>query len=921
MAQAPPTSPMDMRDFFSAAEARTDRWRQMNAAGRAWEAAVAHGQPDERFHADAAQLLSEVTALEDYWAYPGSRLMATVGEALKERNAAMFARLVQKISTALLTGAYRHDTGAWDPLDEREGRMPEVLPPDVQPGEAAKPYFEVLVVTPNDPRGWERARNELRRLRRPEDPFTYEIVQVGSFEDGVLGTVFNTNVQAVVLYDGFQFRSRHDLPVMREFLLRHRSVDPAGLAPGALATALAQGVKNIRPELDVYLLTDRAVEQLAASEEVAPIRRMFHNVEELMELHLAILDGVNDRYETPYFSNLKKYAQRPMGTFHALPIARGKSVFRSNWIRDMGQFYGTNLFLAESSATTGGLDSLLEPTGNIKRAQELAARAFGAKRVYFATNGTSTSNKIVVQGICKPGDIVIVDRNCHKSHHYGFVLSGAQPYYVEAFPLTQYSMYGAVPLRTIKKALLDCKSEGTLDRVKAVDLTNCTFDGHMYNTARVMEECLAIKPDLIFLWDEAWFGFARFNPFHRRRTAMGAAAALTARYRDPAYRERYKAFTAKTGALDPKNAALLDAHLLPDPEKVRIRVYQTNSTHKSMSALRQGSMILVWDEDFHHVEGPFEEAFLAHTSTSPNLQIIASLDVARRQMELEGYELTMRAIELALRIRREVNSHPLIGKYFRIATNEDMIPAEFRPSKLTDYGRPHSTWKDVLDAWDNDEFALDPTRLTVICGAAGFDGTQFKNLLADRFDIQLNKTSRNSVLIQTNINNTRSDAALLIKVLADLAREIEQRLAQGGAGEKAAFAARVKSLMTDVPDLPNFSRFHDVLRDNPKGASNEGHMRAAFFMAYDEANCEFVKLASKDIDDRLKSGPELVSANFVIPYPPGFPIMVPGQVITAETITFMRKLDVKEIHGYHAAQGLKLLRPDVLARRKPSGGL
>jgi arginine decarboxylase len=93
-------------------------------------------------------------------------------------------------------------------------------------------------------------------------------------------------------------------------------------------------------------------------------------------------------------------------------------------------------------------------------------------------------------------------------------------------------------------------------------------------------------------------------------------------------------------------------------------------------------------------------------------------------------------------------------------------------------------------------------------------------------------------------------------------------------------------------------------------------MRAAFFMAYDEANCEFVKLASKEIDDRLKSGPELVSANFVIPYPPGFPIMVPGQVITAETITFMRKLDVKEIHGYHAAQGLKLLKPAALTARK-----
>jgi arginine decarboxylase len=704
--------------------------------------------------------------------------------------------------------------------------------------------------------------------------------------------------------------------MMRDFLVRNLSVDPANIAPGALATTLARLIKNYRPELDIYLLTDRSVEKLAGSEEVAPIRRIFHNVEEIMEVHLSVLDGVNERYDTPFFFNLKRYAQRPIGTFHALPVARGKSIFRSNWIRDMGQFYGTNLFLAESSATTGGLDSLLEPTGNIKKAHEHAARAFGAKKAYFGINGTSTSNKIVVQAVCKPGDIVIVDRNCHKSHHYGFVLSGAQPYYVEAYPLTQYSMYGGVPLRTIKKALLDCKAEGKLDRVKVIDMTNCTFDGHMYNPRRLMEECLAIKPDLIFLWDEAWFGFARFNPLHRRRTAMGAAAALTARYRDPAYRDEYKAFAAKNGKLDAKSSKLLDMHLLPDPDKVRIRVYQTNSIHKSMSALRQGSIILVWDEDFHQVEGPFEEAFFTHTSTSPNQQLIASIELARRQMDLEGYELTMKATELALKIRREVNNHPVISKYFHIATPEEMIPAEFRASGIKDYGPPHSDWKAAIEAWNEDEFALDPTRLTLICGSAGFDGTEFKNLLAERFDIQINKTSRNSILIQTNINNTRSDGALLIKVLNDLVREIEQRLAQGGREAQEVFAARVKSLMTDVPDLPNFSRFHDVFRDKAKSASNEGNMRPPFFMAYDDANCEFIKLASKEIDERLKKGPELVSANFVIPYPPGFPIMVPGQVITADTITFMRKLDVKEIHGYHAAHGLKLLKPAALGKTK-----
>src|SRR5438045_6653610 len=139
--------------------------------------------------------------------------------------------------------------------------------------------------------------------------------------------------------------------------------------------------------------------------------------------------------------------------------------------------------------------------------------------------------------------------------------------------------------------------------------------------------------------------------------------------------------------------------------KARVRVYQTNTTHKSMSTLRQGSMILVADDDFGEVLEPFEEAFFTHTSTSPNLQIIASLDIARRQMELEGYDLTMRMTELALQIRREVNNHPLISKYFRVLTPAEMIPAEFRESGAEDYP-PAVPWKSMIDSWHNDEIAL-----------------------------------------------------------------------------------------------------------------------------------------------------------------------------------------------------------------------
>ena len=138
-----------------------------------------------------------------------------------------------------------------------------------------------------------------------------------------------------------------------------------------------------------------------------------------------------------------------------------------------------------------------------------------------------------------------------------------------------------------------------------------------------------------------------------------------------------------------------------------------------------------------------------------------------------------------------------------------------------------------------------------------------------------------------------------------------------GEAERAAFAARVKSLVEDVPDLPNFSRFHDAFRDDAKSATPEGHMRAAYYMAYDASSCEYLKLNDPKIDERLRNGPELVSAKFVIPYPPGFPIMVPGQVITAETIAFMRKLDVKEIHGFNATRGLKLIKLAAIGKARP----
>ena len=158
-------------------------------------------------------------------------------------------------------------------------------------------------------------------------------------------------------------------------------------------------------------------------------------------------------------------------------------------------------------------------------------------------------------------------------------------------------------------------------------------------------------------------------------------------------------------------------------------------------------------------------------------------------MELEGYGLVANAIEIALAIRHAVNNNPLISKYFRVLGADAMVPAQYRQSGFVDYLAPGVNWANTLKSLDEDEFCLDPTRMTLVCGTAGYDGTQFKGILASEYNIQVNKTSRNSVLLQSNINNTRSDVAHLIRVLAEIAGEVDRGLKQGGANGRGGVVA------------------------------------------------------------------------------------------------------------------------------------
>ncbi|KHK96647.1 ornithine decarboxylase [Microbacterium mangrovi] len=873
---------------------RSDAWEYLRFAIKG----IAAGGGDITADEEIFRSLGALETLELYWAGFGQRYVRLVHELLLDGEIEQALDLIGRVVYRLRRSSVPDDRRD-DPTDdaERAERANDVDP---------RPRFEVLLIDETTPADRDQLRAELLRMRSADDAFIYEYVVVPSADDAIAAVLTNPNILACVVRPGFSDRTKQPLSrdLTETIALAHEQGGNTTSVPRSIPASvrrvvhLADTLTALRPELDVYLMAGAHIEDLAGTLS-RRFRRVFRR-EDQLELHLSLLRRTSHLYDTPFFDALRDHARRPVGVFHALPVARGGSVVTSKWISDLADFYGLNLLLAETSATSGGLDSLLSPVATLKKAQSLAARAFGARQTFFVTNGTSTANKVVHQAVTSPGDVVLVDRNCHKSHHHAMMLTGARPAYLDAYPLNDYAFYGAVPLARVKQVLLDYRAQGRLDEVRMITLTNCTFDGIVYDPYRVMAECLAIKPDLIFLWDEAWFAFASFHPVTRRRTAMAAARRLEERLRTPSHAAEYREQQARltdpvTGDRAPDEVWLTE-RLVPAPD-ARVRVYATQSTHKTLTALRQGSMIHVHDQDWHRdAEEPFHEAYMTHTSTSPNYQILASLDLGRRQVELEGFDLVQRQLDLATNLAQAVARHPLLRRNFRVLTAHDLIPAQYRetsrPMPLRD--GLSSMWK----AWATDELVVDPSRITIEITRTGVDGDTFKHeYLMDRYGIQVNKTSRNTVLFMTNIGTSRSAIAYLIEVLVKLAARFERERAERDEDVPVVDAGA-------LPTLPDFSEFAP---DYAAGAGMpDGDMRAAFFDGQQRGRVEHV--SPTELRARLARGEAPVSAGFVTPYPPGFPVLVPGQVISPEVVEFMAALDTREIHGYDEARGYRVMK-------------
>jgi arginine decarboxylase len=536
--------------------------------------------------------------------------------------------------------------------------------------------------------------------------------------------------------------------------------------------ALLGELRAVRRHLDFYLLVADPQQGAALSDAHRDcVRGTFIRDENDHRGWFRILHaGLQKKSRTPFYERLNEYVLMAKDAWHTPGHSSGDSLRASPWVADFYDFLGENLLRADLSVSVDMLDSLLDPKGIISEAQQMAAEAFGARRTFFATNGTSTANKVIFQTLLTPGDKLLLDRNCHKSVHHGVVLSGALPVYLNGSVNRKYGLFGPVARRTVLDAIANNPD------AKALILTSCTYDGLRYDLKPIIAAAHAAGIKVII--DEAWYGHAAFHP-EFGPTAMDAGAD-----------------------------------------------YATQSTHKVLSALSQASMIHINDAGFD--EHAFRENFNMHASTSPQYALIASLDVGRKQAVMEGYKLLQRTLDLAEELRLAINATGV----FRVLTLEELLPPEVK----------------------HDGVRLDPTKITVDISGSGYSVEEFQTTLFEKFNIQVEKSTFNTVSLLLTIGTTRSKVSRLIDALTRLAHE-------AGPPRRRARA----------PEIAEFTSLRYLPRD-------------AYY-----CDGELLELIGED----GQPNPDLegrISADQISPYPPGIPALVPGQVITREITQFLVSL-------------------------------
>ncbi|ELW9439909.1 lysine decarboxylase [Pluralibacter gergoviae] len=564
-------------------------------------------------------------------------------------------------------------------------------------------------------------------------------------------------------------------------------------------------------------------------------------------------DDYIDSILPPLNKALYKYVQEEKYTF-CTPGHMGGTAFNLSPVGSLFyDFFGENTMRSDISISVGELGSLLDHTGPHREAEEYIAHTFNAERSYIVTNGTSTANKIVGMYASPAGATILIDRNCHKSLTHLMMMSNVVPIYFRP-TRNAYGILGGIPKKEFTRESIEAlvkKTPNATWPVHAV-ITNSTYDGLFYNT-NYIKKTLDVKS---IHFDSAWVPYTNFSPIY-------------------------------------------DGHAGMSGDRVEGKViYETQSTHKLLAAFSQASMI--------HVKGAineetFNEAFMMHTSTSPYYGIVASTEMAAAMMRGKtGKRLINGSIERAINFRKEIRRlrSESEGWFFDV----------WQPDNIDDVAcwplNPRNAWHGFNNI-DDDHMFLDPIKVTILTPGMSPDGTlEEKGIPAsivskylDENGIIVEKTGPYNMLFLFSIGIDKTKAMSLLRALTDFKRIFDRNV----------FVKHVlPSLYESAPEFYKEMRIQE-LAQGIHDLTRQHNLPDLMYRAF-EVLPEMVITPHDAFQEEVRGNIEMVdlndmvgkvSANMILPYPPGVPVILPGERITKESMPVLNFLQMLCDIGEH----------------------
>ncbi len=678
----------------------------------------------------------------------------------------------------------------------------------------------------------------------------------------------------------------------------------------AQATTLLRQVRNTNAKIPVFLMADRAVSGSITAEVGTLADELVWLLGDTASFIAgrarAAMDRYLDQLLPPYAAALMRYNREREYSWAAPGHQGGVAFLKSPVGRLFFDYYGENTFRSDMGIERGALGSLLGHSGPVGASERNAARIFGAQRSYTVLGGTSASNRAIMSACVGDGDIILADRNCHKSIEQGLALCGGIPVFFNP-TRNRFGIIGPIPPEQFSaKSIAERIAANPLASAAASKrpvyavVTNCTYDGMCYDAARA-QDLLGAHVDRIH-FDEAWYGYARFNEMYRNRYAMRG---------DPA------------------------KHPQDGPT-----VFATHSTHKLLAALSQTSWIHIRDGRGSIDHARFNEAYCTQASTSPLYALIASNDIAAAMMDGPGgHALTQECIDEAVacrlalaRVRQEFAAK---GEWFFGPWNAKTV-ADGKSGKRIAFERasaeklatdptcwvlePGERWhgfEEVARDW----CMLDPIKLGVMCPGMNDDGSlaewgipgDLVTAYLGRVGIVPSRTTDHMVLFLFSMGVTKGKWGSLIATLLDFRADYERNAPLEQVVPNVVAAAPQRYAGMGLKDLGN------EMWAQMRSTSQSKWQAQAY------AQLPTPRITPRRAFQQLMAGhaeklplDELAGRTVgvgVIPYPPGIPIVMPGENLGAADgpwLTYLRLLQqwghtfpgfAKEVEGAEEIDG------------------